>query len=469
MRLRIAGPLLLAVLLALFLLVTPIMQSIAERRTNAVETERREAMARTTELAQVALEDGDLTPLSRHLQRYHALFDEDVLVLDAAGEVLLSVGDLDPRSSEVQRRVRDFGANLAQLDLPTLSPWSPVTALLSAPVAIERDLAGGVVVMEVDLREARREVRDEWLLLLVPVSAGLLALMAATLWATGWILRPVHRLNRATHALAGGDHVADLTLSGPPELRRLASSFQIMASTLETTVAQQRDLVAGTSHQLRNPLAAVRLHVDLLAEEPTADRHVVEAVQRDLDRLDATVDRLLGLAEAEHRVNERRAALAVQEGGPPVAEATEAVAVERYVRERWADLVGPGLTTTAEPGLVVGVGSHDLLEMVDTALDNAVKYAGDSPVVRVVLATGAEGRATVRVEDDGAGLSEEELHHVGARFWRSSRHAHAPGTGLGLALVDALARTHDGSMTVGRSELGGLAVTLDLPRAEEPR
>lgn len=472
MRLRVAVPLLVAVLVALGLLVTPIMQSIAERRTAVVEQERREGVLRTADLARVALEDGDPEPLERHLQRYHELFGEDVLVLDATGAVLASVGDLDPRSPEVLRRVRDFGSNLAQLDLATITPWSAERVLLSAPVAIERDLAGGVVVAEADLTRAQDAVLAGWLRLLAPVVLGLLALGAATLAATGWILRPVHRLDRATHALASGSPVRDLALSGPPELRRLAGSFQLMATTLETTVDQQRALVANTSHQLRNPLAAVRLHVDLLAGEDGADRAVVDAVQRDLDRLDATVDRLLGLAEAENRLNERRAALAVREGGPPPEGGTTAGEVEDHVRERWGLVLGPGVEVEADRDVVVGVGRHDLLEMVDTAIDNAVKYAGDAPVVRVTVAgcagaaaaASGSGGVVVRVEDDGTGLTDEELTHVGERFWRSSRHADRPGTGLGLALVDALARAHGGRMTLGRSPLGGLSVELRLPR-----
>ncbi|MDR6174424.1 signal transduction histidine kinase [Nocardioides zeae] len=476
MRLRVAVPLLVAVVVALGLLLTPLMESIAERRTSEIEQERREAVLRTADLARAAIEDGDTVPLQRYLDRYHALFGEDVVVLDDSARVLASVGDLDPGAEEVLQRVRDFGTNLAQLDVPLVTPWSADRVLLSTPVVIEQDLAGGVVVTEVDLRRSQRAVLEGWLVLLVPVSLGLVALAAAAVWTTGWIVRPVHRLDRATHALTSGAPVDDLTLSGPPELRRLATSFQLMATTLATTVEQQRDLVASTSHQLRNPLAAVRLHVDLLAGDGTADPGVVAAVQRDLDRLDTTVDRLLGLAEAEHRINERRAALALREGGPPVGGTSDGAALETHLAERWAP-TGAAVTATVAPDVVLAVTVHDLVEMVDTAIENAVKYAGDAPRIHVSLAPAATsvageepgGRAVVTVEDDGAGLTDDELVRVGERFWRSSRHADRPGTGLGLALVDALARANGGTMTVRRSAAGGLAVELDLPRAEGRR
>jgi len=194
-------------------------------------------------------------------------------------------------------------------------------------------------------------------------------------------------------------------------------------------------------------------------------------VQADLDRLDTTLDRLLALAEAEHRVSERRAGDAVGAGAavddePPDHGGTTSPATLREdVVARWGHLTACTVEVRTATTASVAVAPDELAEMVDTVVDNAVKYAGAGALVVVHLVDGPPGRVEVLVDDDGDGLSEEELARVGTRFWRSARHARQPGTGLGLALVGALARAHDGAMHLARSPQGGLRVRLDLPAA----
>lgn len=468
MRARIALPLLLVMTAAVLLLLGPTLDSLASRRTTELNLQRSVAVEHITDLARQVPEAGSSQQLQRYVSRYHALFGEDVLVVDADGLVVARAGDLEPSDDEVARRIRDFGYNLADLDVPVVRPWSETSLLVSTPVELGRDLSSGAVVMRLDLSDARADVRREWGLVLVPTALLLVLLALTTHWTTEWVLRPVHRLDEATLAMASGRRPADtdgVEVSGPPELRRLARSFRAMAGNLWTAVDQQRDLVANTSHQLRNPLAAVRLHVDLLAREVPQAGERVQVIQRDLDRLDTTLDRLLALAEAEHRVSEQRAERAARAEEHPGPGTTTPGELRSMVADRWSDLDGCEVRVEAEGGLVVAVPAADLSEMVDTVVENAVKYAGPGASVVVRLAAGARGRALVRVDDDGEGLSEEELQLAGTRFWRSSRHAGQVGTGLGLALVGALARAHGGEMDVARSPRGGLGVTLDLPRA----
>ncbi len=463
MRSRILLPLLVLVVAGVVLLLVPGLQSLARERTNDLGLERRSAVERMTELARVAVEDEDPLPLRRYVARYHDLYGEDVLVVAPGREnPIAGTGGLDQDDDEVAARIRDFGYNRADLDVATVQPWSRPSALISAPVVVDRDLSGGMVLLEVDQRSARADVRRGWLVLLVPTLLLLVLLVLATSWWTRWILRPVAELDDATEALASGEPVPDLAASGPPELRRLEESFRRMATTLSQTIGQQRELVANTSHQLRNPLAAVRLHADLLAGETGGtDSRTLEALQADLDRLDATVARLLATAEAEHRVLAGRAARV----GQDVEVATDVGLLGDHVRDRWSGLPGPAVEVAVEPGPLVAATEHDLVEMVDTVLENAVKYAGDDAVVRVSTVL-REHRVEVRVDDDGPGLAPEDLERAGTRFWRAERHRETPGTGLGLALVDALARASGGGMRLGRSSRGGLEVVLDLPRVQ---
>lgn len=464
MRVRITVPLVLLVGVVVTVLLVPGLDSISDRRTAQLTLDRTAAVDRIGELARVALEDDEMLPLRRHVERFHEVFGEEVLVTDAAGQVVVSTGGLGPDSPEVVRRLRDFGANAAELALPTVRPWSSDRAVVSAPVEVQPGLSGGVVVLAVDLTAARADVRRGWLFALVPAALLLAALVLAAQWAARWILRPVRELDEATNALAGGRPPTEVLPAGPPELRRLSRSFDGMARTLSATLDQQRELVAGTSHQLRNPLAAVRLHMDLLAQQAELPPAALDPVQRDLDRLDATLDRLLVVAEAEHRVTQRRAESVL--GGEGGARGTSVGALAGMVAERWSSLEGASVETSGDPTLVVEASPLDLGEMVDTVVENAVKYGGPGVSVRVHCAVDPDdaGRVVVRVDDDGEGLDDDELRSAGNRFWRAPRHESLPGTGLGLALVAALAEANDGTMGLGRSARGGLEVRMHLPR-----
>lgn len=472
MRNRILIPLLALVVTTVVLVAVPTLGALARDRTAALSLDRRAAVERIAALSQAAVEHGGGTALRRYLERYHALFGEAVLVVvegdpdprdDDPATPLASVGGLDHRDPQIRERVNDFGFTLDDLEISPVLPWSGPTALVSAPVEFEQGLSTGTVVMEVDLTATRADVRRDWLLVLLPILLLLALLVALTSWWSRWILRPVHDLDEATTALAAGEAVAVLD-SGPAELRRLAQSFRSMAAALSRTLAAQRELVANTSHQLRNPLAAVRLHVDLLEPKDETDRGTLEAAQRDLDRLDDTVARLLALAEADHRLEATRAAHLADQTGE---EHTSAEVLVAHVRHRWASArtreTGVRVEAAAEPGVAVAASEHDLLEMVDTLVENGVKYAGDGSTVQLRIVRCGGGRIELCVDDDGDGLSDEELKQVGDRYWRSTRHAAFPGTGLGLALVDVLARANGGAMQVGRSARGGLEVRLDLP------
>jgi signal transduction histidine kinase len=446
------------------LLLVPMLLGVSRSVTSELEVARRDVVDEVAATARSALEDGDVTQLRAYLARYHDLFGEGVLVLDAGEQVLAAVGPLRLEDPQVQRRVRDFGYNVADFEVPAVRPWSPDTELLSRPVDLGGDVASGAVFLEVDQTAARAEVRRTW----TGVTAAALVALAvvAVLVQRGarWVLKPVSALEDAALAVAADRPVPAVVAGGPPELRRLTRAFELMSTTLSTALAQQRDLVSRTSHHLRNPLTAVRLQTDLMAGDQEVDPARMAAVQDGLERLDETIDRLLGLAEAEHHVMAaRRQRLSDPAALDADAQRTTGADLRAHLRSRWSGL--DGLRSDVVDDLVVAVPRAELQELVDTLLENAVKYAGPDAAVRVSLeGDGDDGQVRLVVEDDGEGLGDDEIVHAGQRFWRSSRHAEQPGTGLGLAIVDAISRAAGGTMEVRRSDLGGLAVDLCLPR-----
>lgn len=280
----------------------------------------------------------------------------------------------------------------------------------------------------------------------------MLLAVGAALRLTGWVLRPVRVLDATTHDIATGRLKSRVAPSGgPPELRRLARSFNEMADHVEDVLEQQRAFVADASHQLRNPLAALLLRIELLALELPEGNEEIASVQTEGKRLARVLDDLLDLALAEHS----QADLKVTDVGALAAERVAAWSPTADVKG--VRLVGdcPPTTGWADP---VALSSA-----LDAVIDNAVKFTPHGESVRVEVASTGDA-ATVVVTDNGPGLTDEELTRVGDRFWRSGRHQNINGSGLGLSICRALLAAGNGSISFGHHEPHGLRVTVTVPR-----
>ncbi|MFD2758249.1 HAMP domain-containing sensor histidine kinase [Gulosibacter faecalis] len=455
-------PSLLLGLLAVCVILVSIGHGIAVSRTQQLQLQRVTAMGEIVSRAEVAVTGDRADALQSYLDRFLATNGESVAVIDGHGDVVAAAGTIDVTAPDVEALALSAGRAVPQLSIETVRPWSPDHALVAAPFEGLPGVTAGAVVLEVDLTAARADVVRSWCLITV---AGLLLLagMLFALWRwTGWVLRPVDALDAATRALAERRPPAAPDPSGPPELRRLAASFARMAQGVEDALEQQRGFVAEASLQLRNPLAAIRLRIDALPRgETIPDDELVDAltaVDGDLDRLEHIVDRMLVLANAEHRVT------AITSGK---SFSMRTAAIDLGGTLSIADVLDsahlPALDVRTEGAELVRTefGRADLVEIVEILLENAAKYAGDDAVVTVRLAE-REGRSVLEVSDNGPGLSDDELDHVGDRFWRSTEHTGLPGTGLGLAIARQLALANGGDLTVDRAEEGGLRVRVWL-------
>lgn len=465
MRLRVLLPLFCFGLIAVIAILVPIGESIAHSRTQQLQLQRAASIDQILQRAQAALETGERSSLVAYLDRFADTYGEGVIVVDAAGGVIATVGGIEV-DDDVRALVLAASRGGPQWSPSTVYPWSDDRELVAESLATASDATAGAVVLEIDRSAAKADVAGAWMLVGAVGATLLAALLGASLAWTRWVLRPVRSLDAAANALAEQRGFAPTGGAGPPELRQLSASFERMAAGVEAALEQQHGLVADASHQLRNPLAAVRLRMDALPRDGgpiTLETDELEAIDRDLDRLDRTVERMLTLADAEHRATAQESG---QGGGfasaPPAAFVTSA-----------ASLVAPHLAALAEAGLAVETAGDDvrvacrdgdLEEIVETLLDNARKYAGRGTTVRVEVVHEHE-TVTVTVSDSGAGLSDDDLAHVGSRFWRAARHSALPGTGLGHAIVEQLARANRGAVEVDRAPEGGLRTRLRFEAA----
>ncbi len=411
-------------------------------------------------LAERSIRNDDTSGLEADLRRYDEVYGVAVLVLDRAGDVRASsrvpapVLDADGRD-----RVALALANRRSETYSRRFPWDVRPIVLAEPVLLDSGV-GGVTVTVSPTRSLRQSELAVWSLV---VAAGLLALALAALVAlpvVRWILRPVQRLDEGTGrvaaaVLAGADAEPVADNSGPPELRRLSASFDRMAETVTQAYSAQRAFVADASHQLRNPLTALRLRLSNLeghVDAAAADEHV--GALEEAERLSTLLDGLLALARAERTA-------------PLVAVDVDAGVTDRV--EAWrplAEHTGLTLERSGTPGLRA-LGPSGMIETVlDAVLDNAVKFspAGGSVVVDTAL---CGGHVEIAVRDTGPGMAPEELDRATARFWRSPEQSNVEGSGLGLAIASRTAEVAGGQLRLELPAGGGLRVVTRL-RADPP-
>ncbi|WNI18379.1 sensor histidine kinase [Actinacidiphila sp. ITFR-21] len=337
-------------------------------------------------------------------------------------------------------------------------PWQSRTLAISSPIVRDGDVVA-VVVTDSPTGALRSRILHDWLLL----AAGELAAMAiAVLLAvrlTGWVMLPVATLDRATHDIATGRMKSRVEpAGGPPELRRLVRSFNEMADNVEAVLDQQRAFVADASHQLRNPLSALLLRIELLGLALPDGNTEAESVKEEGHRLAQVLDDLLGLAVAESS-GTQSAPTDITELARTRTAAWRAVADQADIAVEFAE----------PPGSAAVTGWADAVALssaLDAVLDNAIKFTpgGETVTVRVA-ADGA--RIAITVADGGPGLSDDELARIGDRFWRSARHQNVQGSGLGLSIAHALLTQGGGTVAYERRDPHGLTVTLTVPRTAE--
>jgi signal transduction histidine kinase len=405
----------------------PLAIDVASVQTQRVFLDR---LNDANRFVQVAQQQGDVSVLSAKLARYDEVYGIGVALLDRDGHVrAASRPALEHQTLDRGTRRLAAVALSGQHGEPPRAvwPWRDDPLVVAQPVINGGDVVGAVVTLS-PTTGLRRSIARGWLEI---VLGELLAVIGCALLAsrlTRWILRPVDELDLTAHQIATGRMAARaLDVTGPAELRRLTTSFNVMAANVERLVVRQRDFLGDASHQLRNPLHALLLRLDWLAlRAPEGCEAEVEAAASEGRHLAGILERLLRLAQAEDAdpLPERIAF------GPIVAQRIEA----------WSPAARAKRMTIRRDGeadVAVVADPIALSSALDVVLDNAVKFGPPGSIVRVSVERAGDG-AVVAVADEGPGLPLEELGRAGDRFWRGRGHQNVDGSGLGLAIARTL-------------------------------
>lgn len=397
-----------------------------------------------------------LAGLAAELVRYDEVYGVAVTVLGTDRAPAAASRGRPPVLDEDGRgRLELALANRGSEPYPLLLPWDGRPLVLAEPVLVDGEVRGAVVT--VSPTEALRA--GELLVWSAVTAAVLVALglgVLVSLPVVRWILRPVRRLDEGTGRVAGAvlaGGVAEPVSDGrgPPELRRLSASFDAMAETVTQALSAQRAFVADASHQLGNPLTALRLRLSNLdghVDAPATDDHV--AALEEAERLWTLLDGLLALARAE------RAAVSVT------------IDVDGAVTDRleaWrplAEHTGLRLVRFGTNALQATAPAGAIETVLDAVLDNAVKFSPPGGSITVTTAACSDG-VEIAVRDTGPGLAPAELERATDRFWRSPTQSNVEGSGLGLAIAARTAALAGGTLQLELPPGGGLQVVTRLP------
>jgi two-component system, OmpR family, sensor histidine kinase BaeS len=362
------------------------------------------------------------------------------------------------------------------------------TGTVTVPVTVDGHSVGTVTVgFAGSVSSPGRTIAWTWIVA-AAIAAALLAL-ALGYGMSRLLTRPVVALTEAARAFGAGDRAARPAVRGHGELAELATAFEEAAETVARTEDMRRQMAADVAHELRTPLAALQAELEELRDGLVpADPGTLARLHDQSLRLARVVDDLSELSSAEASTLGMVSApvdlarLVRDEVAAREAQLRAAgLAVTVTVPDEGGDAVPAG-SGSAVPAVVLGDEAR-LHQVVGNLLQNCARHCRSGDTVSVQLdgprppeSGAADGGATwaggelraewrVVVADTGPGIPPEELPHVFARFWRGTGAERSRGSGLGLAVVQALVQAHGGDVHLDSDGTSGTTVTVTLPAA----
>jgi signal transduction histidine kinase len=272
-------------------------------------------------------------------------------------------------------------------------------------------------------------------------------------------LKRIDAITTAAASIGTGDLSSRVAAAAKPndEIARLARTFNNMLDRISASVNQLRTLADSVAHDMKSPITYVRgsLEAALSTDDPSASRELVARAVESLDRLSEIVTTSLDVAEAEAGALRLR------------RESSDLADLVHRVTELYAPAFSERrqiLTTIADKPVHAMIDQRFLVRLLSNLLENELRYAGDGAKVLIIL-TEAEGRAQIRVRDDGPGFPPELLDHVFQRFAKGDK---SEGHGLGLAFVRAVALAHGGRAWVRNLDSGGVEIGVEFPTIGPP-
>ncbi|MDD6160518.1 MAG: HAMP domain-containing sensor histidine kinase, partial [Oscillospiraceae bacterium] len=332
----------------------------------------------------------------------------------------------------------------------------------AVPVVYRGEILGAVYLYEYDTAQAELLQSIQSNLRYISIVVCVAALVLVVVLARA-LTRNTSLLLGAINRVREGEYTHRVEPRGKDEMARLADEFNRLTDRLQTTEEVRRRFVSDASHELKTPLASIRLLTDSVLQNPDVDPETVREFMGDIgeetDRLTRISERLLTLTRLDAELPIRRVPVAVD----------AVVARAGHMLQPLAEAAGVTITCAGEENCRVLCTEDDLYQVVFNLMENAVKY--NLPGGRVDVAVlRREDKVLLTVSDTGVGIPEEDRAKIFDRFYRvdKARSRAAGGTGLGLSIVWETVKLHGGKVEVFPGEGGvGTLFRVEFPACGE--
>ncbi len=330
-------------------------------------------------------------------------------------------------------------------------------SIAALPVVYRNMVIGAVLLYEEDTEQATllQGVQSNLRSLSIAIAA---VVVVMSLIFSKALTGRIGTLLRAIRIVREGKYSHRVQMKGGDELSQLADEFNQLTDRLQTTDEVRRRFVSDASHELKTPLASIRLLSDSILHSDNIDlettREFVEDIGEEAERLTRISERLLTLTRLDAQLEVERIAVNL---------ASVVRKVEHMLRPL-AQANGILLESDLEEGCIVDALPDDLYQITFNLMENAIKY--NRPEGKVMTGLRREGDEVVlRVEDTGVGIPEEDMDKIFNRFYRvdKARSRAAGGTGLGLSIVQDMAKQHGGTVSVSHREPEGSCFSVRFP------
>lgn len=375
-----------------------------------------------------------------------------VLVIDGKGHELL--GRPVPRS---MRRLLDRSRrfmpppNRMRHDPENLMRARPLSQLIGPDG--QRYILVVVPARNDMFAEYGLDPRSMLLLLALLVSATVSMMLARAM------SRPIRELQSATRSLANGDlekRVSSSVAKRKDELGQLARDFDIMADNLQRTAAQQLELSRNVSHELRSPLARLRVALELARRE-AGDLAQFDRIDNETERLDTLIAEILKFTRLDSLAEQDKHVVSLNDL------ITDVIADVSYECNS-AGINDVSINANFTSSISISMHEASIKSAIENILRNAVRHSGPQSKIDVSLRREYPDTAIITFDDSGPGVPDDDLARLFEPFFRSRNKTNDnEGTGLGLAIAARAVAMHGGSIEASNRSSGGLTVTIEMP------
>lgn len=330
----------------------------------------------------------------------------------------------------------------------------------ASPVLYQNRIIGAVYAYEYDTEQAA--LLEGLQSNLLKLSAGIAAaVVLLSILLSRMLTRKISTLLTAIRKVRAGAYEHRTNISGRDEIAQIGEEFNSLTDRLQTTETVRRRFVSDASHELKTPLAAIRLLTDSILQTDQMDMETVRDFVTDIgseaERLSRITEDLLRLTRLDSDLLD----------APETVEVAPVLEQVMRMMSLLAQEKGTELTSRMEGNCRVSATKGEVHQVIYNLTDNAVKYSGQNGKVRVELRH-EDHDVVLTVADNGPGIPEEDLPKVFERFYRvdKARSRAAGGTGLGLSIVQDTVKKRGGTVSAANRPNGGAVFTVRWPEAE---